>query len=418
MQDDLRELRIAELILQSLRGELTDPELQELARWEAESEENRRYLETQLTEKVIGEGLNILHTKDEDSIRRKLNALLKAQEATKAGETSEAQETPETKTGGSIHIWPYMVAAGLIGLIAVSTFLWKSHKEKLAQEMASTPSIRHDVAPGGNKAVLTLANGHPILLDSAANGELSKQGSSRVVKLSSGKLLYEAQAAEAAGSNVIAELYNTLETPAAGQFQVTLPDGTAVWLNNASTLRYPTHFSGRERLVELRGEAYFEVAKNTGKPFRVKVLQVGHGLDVEVLGTAFNIMAYSDEGTVKTTLLEGAVNVRNDAQAVRLHPGEQARLDNQQRLQVGLVDTRGVIAWKKGFFNFDNSDLRTVMRQLSRWYAIEVVYDAKVPDRWFDGAISRNLNLSQVLNILEKNQVHFTLEDKKLIVRP
>ena len=181
--------------------------------------------------------------------------------------------------------------------------------------------------------------------------------------------------------------YNILCTPKAGQFAILLPDGTHVWLNNASTLRYPVAFTGPDRTVELAGEAYFEVAKDAAHPFRVKVQ---NGATVEVLGTSFNIMAYSDEPTEHTTLIDGSVRVTEKNQSAILKPAEQTALDAHGILHVTPdVNVQEVIAWKNGFFHFDHASLETTMRQLARWYDIDVDIQGQFPDQAFNGRIQR-----------------------------
>jgi ferric-dicitrate binding protein FerR (iron transport regulator) len=210
-------------------------------------------------------------------------------------------------------------------------------------------------------------------------------------------------------------MYNLLTTPRAGQFQVTLPDGTNVWLNNASSLRYPTVFAGKHREVELKGEAYFEVSNDPSKPFHV----IANGLDVEVLGTTFNIMAYEDEPVRQVTLLTGAVKLTHSNKSVRLKPGEQAQVDQVSTMNViPDADVDGAIAWKNGYFHFNKADIQTVMRQLARWYDVDVSYTGDVTSHHFNGDIPRNLMLSHLLKILERKGMHFRQTGTKLIVEP
>jgi ferric-dicitrate binding protein FerR (iron transport regulator) len=268
-----------------------------------------------------------------------------------------------------------------------------------------------DIKPGGNKAILTLADGRRIDLDTTANGVLANQGNSRVAKLSNGQLAYNNIAKQP-----LVLAYNSLSTPRAGQFMVRLPDGTRVWLNNASVLRYPVAFTGPDRTVELAGEAYFEVAKDAAHPFRVKVQD---SATVEVLGTSFNIMAYSDEPAERTTLIDGSIRVTRDNQSTLLKPAEQSALEGTGKLRVTPdVDVQEVIAWKNGYFQFDHASLQTTMRQLARWYDIDVVYEGQIPEHEFQGKIQRSLLLSDVLKGLENDQVHFRLDGRKLIVTP
>jgi len=306
----------------------------------------------------------------------------------------------------------YFIAASVAGLLVTGVWLYTKNRpiERSDVSSALASNFKNDVAPGGNKAVLTLSDGSHVVLDSAGKGTIAHQGAARVVKLDDGQLAYSA-----AGEKPAALAYNTLTTPAAGQFQVTLPDGSRVWLNNASSLRYPVAFTGKTREVELKGEAFFEIAPNAHQPFKVKVRETL----VDVLGTSFNITAYADEDNIKTTLLTGSVRVSNGDAKTVLKLGEQAQVNEAGKLNVQKdVDVDGVVAWKNGWFHFERADIKTVMRMLARWYDVDVVYEGATPDRQFGGDIERKLNLSQVLEILQKNQVHFSLEGRRITVRP
>lgn len=270
-----------------------------------------------------------------------------------------------------------------------------------------------DVTPGGNKATLILANGNTLTLDSGSN-QVVQQGST-AVHLRNGSLQYDVQGT---GGTVT---FNTLSTPRGGQFQVVLPDGTKAWLNAASKLRYPTAFDGKERVVELQGEGYFEIVKKEGQPFKVRVLREAHHvLEVVALGTSFNIMAYADEQTVNTTLVEGAVKVSLDRESRLLQPGQQAAVGHSSsNISVQRVNTDHVIAWKNGYFSFSDADIQTVMRQLSRWYDVEVSYPQGIPQGSFSGEIGKSLSLAQALELLEQARVHFRMEtDRHIAILP
>lgn len=307
--------------------------------------------------------------------------------------------------------WIYPAAAAVIlAVIVASAALWRSRGPQ--PRLAGHPAAAvHEVTPGSNKAMLTLADGSTITLDSAGNGALAQQGNVQVVQVNNGQLAYQASGSHAAG----AVQYNTLAIPRGGQFRVTLPDGTNVWINAASTLRYPTAFTGTDRTVELTGEAYFEVAKMPEKPFHVKV----RNMDVQVLGTDFNVMAYTEEASMQTTLLEGAVKVHTAGAQTALRPGQQLRMEQTGRLSVvDNVNTDEIIAWKNGYFQFNHEKLPGVMRQIARWYDVDIAYDGNIPDREFGGKISRNSSIEEVLRILELSKVHFRIEKKKIIVIP
>jgi len=314
--------------------------------------------------------------------------------------------------------WFRWVAAACIGILLLGSYLLWQGFHRAVMPVAVSPQPLADIRPGGNKAILTLGNGSTIILDSAANGLLAEQGSARISKQGNGTLAYEAGKQSVAAGGVS---YNTLTTPRGGQYEVTLPDGTRVWLNAASSLTYPTAFTGKNRKVTMTGEAYFEVAADQRQPFEVET----GGLVVQVLGTHFNINAYTDETYVGTTLLEGSVRLRAGKASVVLHPGEQGLTENttargnQESISMAThVNLEQVMAWKNGLFYFNHADIQTVMRQLSRWYDVEVEYQGTLPSRDFRGKIQRDLQLSQVLKFLEQSDVHFTLNGKKLIVRP
>lgn len=295
--------------------------------------------------------------------------------------------------------------AAAAALLLAASALWLLRPA--AKEKPPVATVAHDAAPGGNRATVTLGDGKMVRLDEAQAGVVGTQGNTRLIKSQDAQLSYEA----AGGAETIQ--YNILETPRGGQYKLVLPDGTKVWLNAATTLRYPTAFVGKDRVVELNGEAYFEVAADAAKPFRV---EVKGGQRVEVLGTRFNILGYTDEPVAKTTLLEGSVRVRKEAKAAVLRPGQQARLGADGSLVVVNADVEAAVAWKNGMFKFEEADMQQVMRQLGRWYDLDVMYLHGVPKDTFEGEMYRNVNLSKTLKILEASGVHFRIEGKKLLV--
>lgn len=348
------------------------------------------------------------------------------------------QMSPVAGRGARPHAWrPWHIAAASVMLLlgAGGAWLWSSyHRQPATMRAAAAPLPAPDIRPGSNRAVLTLTDGRRIDLGTAANGAVTEQGNSKVSKLPTGQLVYSRNK-----NNPTTPLfpgYNCLTTPRAGQFTVTLPDGTRVWLNNASTLRYPVAFTGGDRTVEVAGEAYFEVAKDPAHPFRVLVHKgaaaaglaslpnysppvSGAAGSIEVLGTSFNVMAYSDEPAQRTTLVAGAVRVHIDGQDAVLRPAEQTAVDAHGKLRViAGVNVDDAIAWKNGFFHFEHAGLETTMRQLARWYDIQVVYEGHLPAAQFNGRIERDLPLSDILKGLENEQVHFKLEGRRLTVMP
>lgn len=302
----------------------------------------------------------------------------------------------------------YPIAAMLA--IFILTGIYLQFKSKHVQFSNLAAKADGKIVPGSNKAILTLADGTKINLTDAQSGSLAEQSGIQISKSKSGQLIYTVKAI-ANKSNAAA--MNTIETPRGGQYQVNLPDGTKVWLNAASSLTFPLSFAAHERKVLLAGEAYFEVAKDKTKPFRVEVRDV----KVEVLGTHFNVMAYKEDGEVKTTLLEGSVRLNHNDISALLKPGEQGYL-SKSKFNITPANVAMATAWKNGWFLFDNTDLYTLMGQISRWYDVDVVYEEGVKEEVFNGKIARKSELSKVLKILELGGVRFKIEGHKLIVKP
>lgn len=461
--------RIRDLIIKHLKEEITPEEYSELQDWVQSSAENsvifnqltdpdfleeamresyelglsiRRKIDLRMQENGPAEGLVPV------GLTSETNPIAKHQLASGASYTSSRRLTrsrPLIPSRPLRKIWFYAAAACVL-LLFTGAWFWLTRPAHPILATSPTPSSIQDIAPGSNKATLTLGNGSTIVLENAADGSLAEQGASRVSK-DKHQLAYtvitKAAGSDETGSgengavktgnennrvpsrshgsdNVTsrnisssAVVYNTLTTPRAGEYQVVLPDGSKVWLNNASSLRYPTTFTGKNREVVLSGEAYFEIANNAAKPFIVRVNE----LAVNVLGTSFNIMAYGDEPVVKTTLLTGKVSLTaNDRQSL-LSPGQQATIsrDGGWKILKG-VDTDEAIAWQRGYFHFTHEDIGGVLRQLGRWYDVEIVFTIPVPDYTFDGEIGRDLSLSSILRHLEKKDLHFRVDGKKLIV--
>lgn len=329
-------------------------------------------------------------------------------------------------------------AAVLLLLLGTGVYFWNRQLTIDNGQLTIEGTGKNDIAPGRDGAILTLADGTQLVLDSLGNGVVATQNGARVL-LQNGQLAYDLTG-KAAGEIQ----YNTMTTPKGRQFSVVLPDGTRVWLNAASSLRYPTAFNGKERQVMITGEAYFEVAKDKAKPFFVKI---NNEATVEVLGTSFNVYAYEDEASINTTLIEGSVVVsynrqqegltdqqtqlgRDGDQPVILKPGQQAQIvlpavvvssgrqpsSSPKMKVINNADIDKVMAWKNGLFNFEGASLREVMQQLERWYDIEVVYMTDIPPITFWGKISRNVTLQGVLRGLEAAEVHFRMEEGRRLV--
>lgn len=326
--------------------------------------------------------------------------------------------------------WRPAAAAAVLAMAGIGVWWWgHSRAGSTTAVVVNTPQPAP--VPGGNKAVLILDNGSTVTLDSTKNGLVATQGASKVVKVAGGQLAYARAAADAvagrggganagdvpgsAGGGSVAVLYNTIRTPRGGQYEVTLPDGSRVWLNAATSLKFPTVFAGADRTVELSGEAYFEVARAKDQPFKVKV----GGMMVDVLGTRFDVMAYDDEESFRTTLLSGAVRVSGRAGSSVLKPGQAATVGMDGRgMVVAEADTDQAVAWKNGLFQFESAGLKEVMRQVARWYDVDVRYEGTV-ERHFSGFIARSAPLADVLHQLERaGKTSFRLEGRTVTVKP
>lgn len=306
----------------------------------------------------------------------------------------------------------FAVAAAVVSLLFISVFYFISNNKNAGDSLANkslTSPAKNDIAPGQTGAILKLADGTSLVLDSMKDGVLSQQGNALALK-QGGELSYIHD-----GNTANRHGFNSVETPRGRQFQLTLEDGTHVWLNAESSIRFPLAFTGQERRVEITGEVYFEVAKNKAKPFIVKT----DDMQVEVLGTHFNVNAYADEAEIKTTLVEGSVRINNGKTAGILKPGQQAQTSGMGKLRISdQADIEEVLSWKNGRIAFTNAGLESIMRQVSKWYNVDVEYAGPVPNRTFTADISRNTNLSEFLKVLELSNIHFRIVGRKLIVLP
>ncbi len=296
------------------------------------------------------------------------------------------------------------VAASFVVAAGLGYF---SYRQNTNLSLSQKEMVVSDAKPAAAGAILTLGDGSKIVLDSVANGVLASQNQSVVTKKKDA-LVY-------AQNNSSKSVYNTMTTPRARRYNLTLADGTKVWLNAASSIRFPTVFNATERKVSITGEAYFEVAKDAKHPFKVAV----NDMEVTVLGTHFNINSYSDESSIKTTLLEGSILLTKNNKKALLKPGEQADVTPSGSVKVSSdIDLEAVMAWKNGIFYFNNASVQTVLREISRWYDMDIVYEKGVAPRYFEGEIQRDLQLSQVIKILDKNNIHLKIEGKTIRVMP
>ncbi len=394
--------RVAMLVAGYLRQTLTEAEHDELDAWITANDENQMLFEELTDRDFVEKGLHAFEKINSNAALEKIKRKLSFSKPEKR------RNRKRTRI--------YRAAAILLPAAVFFVYTLMKPKPNSQHEIVETNSIH----PGGNYAVLTLEDGKSINLQDTKNGLIDSSGKSEVLKTTDGQLSYENSMAGTAG------VYHTLSTPTGGQYSLLLQDGSRVWLNASSSLRYPVSFNGTERTVELTGEGYFEIAHATTntagekkKPFFVKV----DGMSIKVLGTHFNINAYKDEPEITTTLLEGSVSVRgrqnNGSEIKELKPGEQAKLGKDDRLQVlAGVDVDGAVAWKNGMFKFKEVLIENIMRQVSRWYDVEIVYEGKL-NYHFTATIHRHEPVSKLLDLLEKtNNVHFTIEGKKIIVRP
>lgn len=308
-------------------------------------------------------------------------------------------------------IWFRTAAAAVVILFMAGTAFWFFRQQQAVKHPVTASNrlkILKDLPPGRDNAILTLADGSRIVLDSASDGVITSENGMKVLKLNA-QITYQNQHKNTNGNTE----FNTITTARGNQYKLVLSDGSKVWLNAASSIRFPIQFTGNERKIEITGEAYFEVAKDPTKPFRV----AAHGMEVEVLGTHFNINSYDDEPQMSTTLAEGRVKITREGTTRILRPGEQAGIQPAYAgISVKAIDVAPVLAWKEGYFWFDNTDIRSLMRQIARWYDVDVRFEGRIADDGFSGKIPRNISLVKLLNILALNEVHYKLEGRNLVI--
>lgn len=404
--------RIPALIMKHLKGVLLEKERVELEEWLNTSELNQVLFDELTDQQKVKSKLNRFQSIRKDDIWNKTLKMIDYEE-----------DDQEDVTIRRIVPW-YRIAAiaSVLLLVSITSYFLLTNKGEETSFQSVETQIIQDLEPGGDRAFLTLADGTVIPLDSI-KGEISLMGGMTVRKTDEGKLVYEVASSNLRNGEDLK--YNQISTPRGGQYQIVLSDGTKVWLNSASSLKYPIQFSGNNRIVELTGEAYFEVnaqkgTANKSVPFFVKTSKQ----TIEVLGTHFNINSYEDEGSVKTTLLEGkvAVSINSDNlersnmidksifnDRIILKPNEQSIL-SRSNFKVIEVNGEDFVAWKDGYFSFQRADLKTVMHQLSRWYDVDIVYTGKIPKETFTGKIYRNMSISKVLEVLAFAGVNFKIE--------
>ncbi len=398
--------RINELLSRYLQGQCSADEWAELLLWidgiKEEDIESLSPVLEQLWEKARQQELpSSAHLADTE----KIHAAILQDEGDRQ-RSAYIDHMPHKKWSG----YRVAAAAAIFGFLILSSILIVkkgSRRAAFASHAQTRPAPV--VLPGSNKAILTLSNGRQIVLDSSGQDTIGRQGSSLVVNEGQGRLLYKA---DTAAQKPDEEAYNTISTPRGGQFEIRLPDGTRVWLNALSSLRYPVTFPHSTRPVEMTGEAYFEVAKDPSRPFEIKAAH-SH---IVVLGTAFNVNAYADETVLKTSVIDGIVKVNTPDKTKILVAGQESLLSPDGNLTAGPGDVALAAAWKNGYFQFDKASVPAVMRQIGRWYDLDVQYSGPVPDRLFKGKLQRSLPLSAVLRLLQQGGIHLILEGKVLKV--
>ncbi|MBV7532892.1 FecR family protein [Chitinophaga sp. sic0106] len=385
MEEPTISQRIAYLIYGYQQNTLTEAEDAELQDWVRAAPGNRAYFEQWTNAELLQQKMQQYRQFD----------------ANAGWETFRNKHYPATAKGRYRQLYWWSAAAAIALLVATGIYLRQERQQPIIAS-AQAPAL---IVPGSDKATLTLADGSTIPLDSATNQVFNQQGS--IAQLQNGQLQYAQQDTNAAIR------YNTLTTPRGGQFRLMLPDGTKVWLNAASAITYPTSFEKNKREVTVKGEIYFEVAAHQQWPFQVKT---DRNTTIEVLGTSFNINAYTDEAGIKTTLISGAVKVNAGGRAAVLRPGQQAMVSGADKISISQADTTAILAWKRDAFYFQDADIPAVMRQLSRWYDVTIVYKGALPAKRFQGEIQRRLPLADVLEGLQASGLHFRVEGRNIIV--
>jgi ferric-dicitrate binding protein FerR (iron transport regulator) len=392
--------QIQAILKKHLEGELTEAEQQQLQQWLKQSAANQSLFDKINHPDYLPVQLEKMEAFDEDRVWQRIE---------RAAALAPVKQMPLWRRSMS---W----AATILLLILAGAGYWivtqKNDKPTIAQTQHKT--LDKQVLPGKEGAILTLADGRQVLLDSVKQGMLATQHSTKLM-VQDGRLVYKDGTPYDESAAI--PVSNTITTTKGRYYQLILPDGSGVWLNAASSITYPVAFTGSSREVSITGEVYFEVAKDKSRPFRVTANEV----QVEVLGTHFNINGYTNESNTSITLLEGSVKVSGNKakyQPLILAPGQQARIGGQGLELVPKANIDEVMAWKNGTFSYQDADIQTVMRQMERWYDIEVKFEGRIPADRFTGKVPRSANLSQVLRILKLSDVNIRMDGKTLTISP
>lgn len=388
-------LLLAKLLHERLTGTITPEDSARLDAWLDLSASNRQFAEELEDEQWLGRLLIRERADEEEGIEVQLMERAKSQ-------LVFAAPAIPVKPSGKLIIRKWWWAAAAAVILAAGLYLWPLTTETGKGKIVETEAV--DITPGRSGAILTLADGTQLSLDSVRNGMVALEGGA-TAKIVDGRLVYNESTDQIT--------YNTMSTPKGRIFQITLPDGSNVWLNSASSIRYPTVFKGDQRKVEIKGEAYLEIAKDPRKPFYV-VLE--NNAAVQVLGTSFNVNAYTNEENIKTTLIEGVIEVKSPQGILkRLIPGEQAQLDGNN-ITVVNANVDQVIAWKNGVFDFTGKELKAALREVARWYDLDVVYEVEPAAGEIVGKMQMNLALPQVMNILKGLDINYRIDGRRLII--
>ena len=399
MQHQTDIFNTAKLLIKNLEGNLSETEKQRLEDWLQADPQNDLLFEKLQTDEYLRKELKLLHSFDEQKAFEKFHETF-----IKKTPVVPLRRNPMRRMIGA-------AAAVVIIAISVTIFFLNSPKqqdENIVQIKESHGSPSEKIMPGGNIATLTLSDGSVISLNHTENGVVTKEGNVDIVKLKDGQISYGKT------ENTSKEiLYNVVATPKGGKYNLTLADGTRVWLNAASSLRFPASFSGNDRRVEMEGEVYFDIAEDLKHPFIVMV----NGAEILVTGTEFNVDAYQDESSMKITLLEGKVELKDKNNQTKLTPGQQAEISEAGNFVIhNKIDMEEVIAWKEGLFYFNKADIKAVMKQISRWYDIEVEFEGKVIVERLSGKLSRNVSLNEIIQVLELYDLRIIRDGRKIVV--
>ncbi|HMG09322.1 MAG TPA: FecR domain-containing protein [Mucilaginibacter sp.] len=393
MEKNDHDFYVAELISKLLNGDISTEENLWLKEWVKESAANRAHFKKLTDPAYLEKQMELWNSFDNDKAWEKLQQRLDTKEVKKR-----------------FNYLPLLKYAAIVVLVSAASILLYRQYSKQAKKTANQSIAHQQIRPGSNHAILVLGNGQKLTLTKYSNLSL-KENDGTAVSNQNDVLAYKNNKQQSAEDQKL--VYNTIMVPRGGEYQLILSDGSKIWMNSASTLRYPVTFSGNERRVYLTGEAYFEVAKNARMPFVVKTDKT----EVQVLGTHFNVKAYDDENSCKTTLLEGAVRVQSQTAVNVIKPGQQAITDDlgQQKVTNDIsIDEE--IAWKNGLFVFKNADIKGIMQQASRWYDFDVVYEGKIPEIQFSGQMSRKVDFYGFINILKYAGLNFNVNGKKVII--